>query len=271
MKDVQEKTQWIEQNETILISQSNNKEAILYICHGSRVKQAQEQAIAFVKSCMDESLASIQEYCFLELAQPTIEAAFRACVEKGAKKIIAVPLLLLTAAHAKVDIPNELMRVKKLFPGIDVAYSQPIGVHSSIPAIIQERILESNQQLTKDSIVLLVGRGSSDPDVKRDLREIADMLKNHLKLERVDTSFLVAASPSFEEALQNARNTNYKKMFVIPYLLFTGILMKNIDKMIQVHKQQTDQDIILCSYLGYHPALKKILYDRIMEAKKTSL
>ncbi|EIJ78621.1 hypothetical protein PB1_13724 [Bacillus methanolicus PB1] len=30
-------------------------EAILYICHGSRVKKACEQAIDFIKKCMDQN------------------------------------------------------------------------------------------------------------------------------------------------------------------------------------------------------------------------
>ena len=39
--------------------------AILYICHGSRLKAAKEEAVAFITSCMNHVEASIQEICFL--------------------------------------------------------------------------------------------------------------------------------------------------------------------------------------------------------------
>lgn len=263
-----EEQQSMEQSKNSQIKQPTDREAILYICHGSRLKQAQEQAIAFVQSLMSEKLAPIQEYCFLELAHPIIEEAFRACVEKGATKIIAIPLLLLTAAHAKEDIPNELISIKKQYPDVNVAYGQPIGVHPSISAILHERIMETKQSISSDSMVLLVGRGSSDPEVKHDLSQIAQSLKQYLQIDRVDTSFLVAAKPSLDEALQIVQDTKYKKVFVIPYLLFTGVLMNKIAKMIRHHNEQTDQEYILCKYLGYHPFLNKIIKDRIMDAKK---
>ncbi|MGJ7919816.1 sirohydrochlorin chelatase [Neobacillus sp. LXY-4] len=240
--------------------------AVLYICHGSRLKQAQEQAIAFIQTCMSERLAPIQEYCFLELAEPSIEAAFKVCVEKGAKKIIVVPVLLLAAAHAKEDIPKELARLKQNYPEIKLIIEEPIGVHPSIPEILKERIEETNKGLPTDSMVLLVGRGSSDPDVRNDLGKIAEMLKATLNNKKVDTSFLVAASPSFEEALQMAKQSRYKKVFVIPYLLFTGILMKKIEKIIKEHKEKSLQEIILCRYLGYHPLLKNILKERVIRS-----
>ncbi len=263
-----EEQQSLEQSKYSQVIQPTDREAILYICHGSRLKQAQEQATAFVQALMSEKLAPIQEYCFLELAQPTIEEAFRACVEKGATKIIAIPLLLLTAAHAKEDIPNELIAIKKKYPNIHVAYGQPIGVHRSISTILHERIIETKHSFSSDSMVLLIGRGSSDPEVKQDLSQIAQLLKQHLQIDRVDISFLVAAKPSLKEALHIVQDTHYKKVFVIPYLLFTGVLMNKIDKIIREHNEQTDQDIILCKYLGYHPILTKIIKDRVIEAQK---
>ncbi len=57
--------------------------AVLYICHGSRLKTAKEEAIQFITSCMSRIEATIQEVCFLELANPSIEDGFRTCVKRG--------------------------------------------------------------------------------------------------------------------------------------------------------------------------------------------
>lgn len=58
--------------------------AILYICHGSRLRAAKEEAIQFITTCMSRIEAAIQEFCFLELANPSIEEGFRTCAKRGA-------------------------------------------------------------------------------------------------------------------------------------------------------------------------------------------
>lgn len=235
--------------------------AVIYICHGSRVPAAREQAIAFTKKCMNHSLAPIQEYCFLELASPTIEEAITSCIHRGATKIVVLPVLLLTAAHAKVDIPNELTKAASCFPDIEINYGEPIGVHPKMVEPIIERIQETGEAITSNSLVLLVGRGSSDPDVKRDLNKIADLLKEKTGIMNVETCFLTAVSPNLEEGLQTAGICHYDKIFVIPYLLFTGILMKQINK--QIKTQKNRQQYILCNYLGYHHCIESILLERV--------
>lgn len=240
-------------------------EAILYICHGSRVKKASDEAISFIKTCMAGNPVAIQEYCFLELAEPTIEEAFERCVKRGASKVNVIPVLLLTAIHAKEDIPNELERIGKRFPNVEMAYGRPIGVHSHMIDILMERINESGKGLNEGSMVLLIGRGSSDPDVKHDLSQIAELLKKRAGVNRVDTCYLTAAKPGFEEALQSARQSSYKQVFIIPYLLFTGILMNTIQKTINKECPDGDKEYILCNYLGYHPLIGDILFERVAE------
>ena len=173
-------------------------EAILYICHGSRVKEASEQAVSFIHQMMKKVDAPIQEIGFLELSEPTIAQSFEHCVKKGVTNIIVIPILLLTAAHAKEDIPKELAKLQSRFPDVKVKIGQPIGVHEKMIDIILERIADTNIPLKDDAIVLLVGRGSSDPDVKRDLAQIGKMLKQRLAIKQVEVCFLTAAEPSLE-------------------------------------------------------------------------
>lgn len=240
-------------------------EAVLYICHGSRVKEASDQAITFIKECMKESNYPIQEYSFLELSEPSIEEGFKACVAKGATTIYAVPVLLLTAAHAKVDIPEVLDELVKEFPAIQLHYGRSIGVHEKMAEIVAHKIKQSQSYKAKDALVLLVGRGSSDPDVKRDLREIGDMVESSLNGIKVEDCYLTAASPSFEDALLAANQSSYENIIVIPYLLFTGILMNTMKKTINSLSNK-EKKYELCSYLGYHPSISSILKDRIKEA-----
>jgi len=244
--------------------------AVLYICHGSRIKEASDQAISFIKECMKENDYPIQEYCFLELSEPSIEEGFQTCIAKGATTIIAVPVLLLTAAHAKADIPEVLDELVKVYPDVALHYGRPIGVHEKMAEIVADKIRQSELYASDNSLVLLVGRGSSDPDVKRDLREIGDLVERTLDGVKVEDCYLTAASPSFEEALQAASNSHYRNIIVIPYLLFTGILMNTMRKTIN-GLSNSDKNYELCDYLGYQPSIASILKDRVDEAAGADL
>ena len=103
-------------------------------------------------------------------------------------------------------------------------------------------------------MVLLVGRGSSDPDVKRDLTRIGEMLEQRSPVKRVEVCFLTAAKPSFQESLEEAKRSGAKQVFVIPYLFFTGILMGKIEKFHQKGKYRSENgmDSLSLSWLPPH-------------------
>ncbi len=240
-------------------------QAVLYVGHGSRVKEARDQAARFMEESMGNNTEPIQEISFLELSHPTIEEGVRRCVERGATRIAVVPVLLLTAVHAKEDIPYELDRLKKRYPNIPMSYGRPFGVHSKIVDILMERIYDQDVVINDDAMVLLVGRGSSDPDVKRDLQEIANQLHAKYPFKRVETCYLAAAKPSFEEGIDQVKQYGHQQVFVVPYLLFTGILMKSMEKTIR-KLSAPNQEFILCEYLGYHPNLQEVVFERTTEA-----
>lgn len=237
-------------------------DAVLYVCHGSRVKEGADQAVAFIERCKKNLDVPIQEVCFLELAYPTIEQGFEACIEQGATRIAIVPLLLLTAAHAKHDIPEEIHKVYERYPQVEVLYGEPFGVDERVVDILVERINETNVDKHEDSMVLLVGRGSSDPAVKKDFNEIAQLLKGKGAFKEVSTCYLAAAAPNLKEGLHLAKQTSYKQVFVLPYLLFTGILMNEIKEELE-QLSTDDQQFILANYLGYHDGLAHILSHQV--------
>lgn len=236
-------------------------QAVLYVCHGSRVKEAGRQAKLFIKQCMKAVNVSLQEICFLELEHPSIAEGFARCIERGATKIAVVPVLLLTAIHAKHDIPNELKALQNRYPQVSISYGRPIGVHEQIPTILLDRI--GKERIKRDAIVLLVGRGSSDPDVGRDLQHIASLVENTYPFQKVDVCYLTAAKPSFQEGLERVLSNQHNQVFIVPYLLFTGKLMMRIEQTIQ---QLRRRNIVLCSILGYHPRLVDVLRQRTEEA-----
>jgi sirohydrochlorin ferrochelatase len=240
------------------------KQAVLYICHGSRVPKARAEAFAFIDKVKPQVQAPIQEVCFLELAEPSIEAGFASCLDQGATHIAVVPLLLLTAAHAKSDIPEELAHVRAKYPKVFVTYGRPIGVDNKLAHMLVDKMIEK-ADIEKSSIAILVGRGSSDIDVVHDLNEISSVLHNKTNLKQVHTCFLTAASPRFDQMIDDIYHSDENSIFVIPYLIFTGLLKREIDQTINKYNWG-DRKIEVCSYLGPHPILIELFIERVNEA-----
>ncbi|KEZ54190.1 sirohydrochlorin chelatase [Metabacillus indicus] len=237
-------------------------QAVLYVCHGSRIRQACDEAVSFIRRVQPHIEADIQEICFLELAEPSIEEGFAACVRKGAGKIAVVPLLLLTAAHAKEDIPKEVKEAASLFPHVEVTYGKPIGVHEKLAESVLKRVTEQGNP-GPDSLIVIVGRGSSDPDVARDLEEISLLVRDRAGGSEVDIAFVTAAKPSLDDMLDRVAGMNDKRIFLVPYLLFTGLVMREVmRKALSVpHK-----DLTVCRYLGYDSGVEEVFTERVQEA-----
>lgn len=238
--------------------------AVLYISHGTRVKNGVQQAKVFIESCIAQIPLAIQEICFLELVDPSIHSGIERCVQRGATEIIIQPVLLLAAGHVKKDIPKEVREASKDFPDMTFIYSSPFGVDPTIIDILSDRLHEQAAPVLNESMILLVGRGSSDPDIQKDFTKIKNALSTKENLP-VKTCFLAACEPRFQEGLQDARVSPYKYIFVVPYLMFTGLLMKEMEE--EVGKAtSTDKHFYLCESLGEHPNLTKALVNRVESA-----
>nr|WP_255648093.1 CbiX/SirB N-terminal domain-containing protein [Pseudalkalibacillus hwajinpoensis] len=122
--------------------------------------------------------------------------------------------------------------------------------------------------LQKDATALLVGRGSSDPDTISDLDQIAKRILEKMPFQKVSVCYLAAAKPTFDEGIKQAQLGSNSQVFVIPYLLFTGILMKEMERKIS-RLEKGGPDFNLCHYLGYHDLVTEVLKERVVEAFET--
>ncbi|PEX93477.1 sirohydrochlorin chelatase [Bacillus cereus] len=228
--------------------------AILYICHGSRLRAAKEEAVAFITSCMNRVETNIQEICFLELASPSIEEGFRTCVKRGATEVIAIPVFLLAAGHVKKDIPLELQKLNEQYPNVKVVYGNPFGVSEVlVKAIYNGSGIKDHEE---DVTLLLVARGSSDPETLRDIKWISSLFQREKKVKKVEVCYLAAAEPKFEVKLKEVVERKEENIVVLPYLLFTGLLMKHIEKEV---RQYEPEEIKISPYLGKNVAFREML------------
>jgi len=91
------------------------------------------------------------------------------------------PGVLLAASHAKNDMPSELLVLQKIIP-ISIFILARRWTASAVLQVVQERIVaaeaESPHTVRRDDTCLvLVGRGTTDPDANGEVSKFARMIE----------------------------------------------------------------------------------------------
>ena len=247
------------------------KKAVLFVGHGSRLEAGNEEVRQFVeqmKTYIDPAL--LVETCFLEFAAPNIEDGIQQCIEKGADEVHVIPIILLHAGHSKLHIPAVIEHAREHFPDIHFTYGQTIGIHEEIFEILKSRLCEvgfNSDEKHEDTAILLIARGGSDPYANGDFYKITRLLWEKLDVPIVESAFMGVTTPSVEQGIERCIRLGAKKIVMLPYFLFTGVLMERMAKMVeQFTEQYEDVDFLLANYFGYHPNLKKVLLERMEQA-----
>lgn len=113
---------------------------IVIVDHGSRRPESHAMLLEVVALYAQTCPYSIVEPAHMELAEPSIETAFRRCVEQGAELIVVYPYFLLPGRHWDHDIPALAAEAARHHPGLRYLVTAPQGLHPLISQIIQDRI-----------------------------------------------------------------------------------------------------------------------------------
>lgn len=252
-------------------------EAILLVGHGSRDQEGNEELLRFAEVVKSMVPHLIIETCFLELTEPTIQQGIASCVKQGAERVVLVPIILMAAGHTKIHIPDAIDEAKRTYPHVKFAYGRPIGVHQKILNILKSRLAESGYQALAgeqggrdaDTAVLILGRGSSDGDANSDFYKMLRYFWEQVPVKWVEGCFIGVTEPTLEEGLERCLQLGAKTVYVLPYFLFTGVLIKRIERLVaDFAERHRDRRIVLADYFGFHPELAELLLDRVAEASE---
>ncbi|MBW4543401.1 MAG: sirohydrochlorin chelatase [Symplocastrum torsivum CPER-KK1] len=254
---------------------------LLMIGHGTRDEEGRQTFLDFAKvyQALDSSRPVVP--CFLELTAPTIQEGVDQCVEQGYTELSALPILLFAARHNKFDVTNELDRARVRHPQVRFHYGRHFGITPGILDLWRDRMSKLDQpfgdsepqeqskiQNRQDTVLLFVGRGSSDPDANGDVYKMARMLWEGSGYKTVETCFIGITHPRLEEGFRRARLYEPKRIIVLPYFLFTGSLVKKIfDITAQQQEQYPEISMTCLPEMGIQPQLLSILRDREIETQ----
>ncbi len=261
--------------ESLQLPSLPHKRPLLAIGHGTRNVQGRQTFIDFVEQYhqLDPSRPVIP--CFLELTEPNIQKGVDLCVEQGYTEISALPILLFAARHNKFDVTNELDRARKRYPQVTFHYGRHFGITPKIIELWRDRLLQLDspannpQNISRqDTILLFVGRGSSDPDANGDVAKLARIIWEGSGYQTVETCFIGITHPRLEEGFRRAYFYNPKRVIVLPYFLFTGVLMNKIfDITAQQEELHPDIAFNCLPEMGIQPQLLEVIRQREIETQ----
>jgi sirohydrochlorin cobaltochelatase len=191
-------------------------------------------------------------------------------VEQGYTELSAIPILLFAARHNKFDVTNELDRARARHPQVKFHYGRHFGITPGILDLWRDRLAELDQPQwqRKDTVVLFVGRGSSDPDANGDVYKMARLLWEGSGYQTIETCFIGITHPRLEEGFRRARLYQPKRIIVLPYFLFTGVLVKKIfDITAQQQEQYPEISMTCLPEMGIQPQLLSVLREREIETQ----
>lgn len=242
------------------------------ICgHGSRDPETVAEfarAASGLKARLPESDVA---YGYLEFAQPTIRDGFATLATRGAQRIVVLPLMLYAATHVKSDVPSAITRFSADFPQIEMRFGRELSIGPKLLDAATARIEEGERLSARDiprndSLLLVIGRGTSDPAANANIGKLAQMLCEGMGFPRAEVGYAGTASPLSEPALRHAATLGFKRIVVFPFFLFTGVLVKRVYAACdRVAADHPDIEIIKAPYLGDHPLVLDCLVDRVTE------
>src|SRR3954463_6180838 len=143
-------------------------DALLIAAHGSRDESGVAEFWALAEAWRRLRPDRLQAAGFLEFARPTIGEAIDDLVARGARRIIVIPAMLMAAGHVKNDVPSEIHEARTRHPGVSFHMARALDIHPALLELCQVRYREAIVDLVdvppERTLLLLVGRGTSDPD-----------------------------------------------------------------------------------------------------------
>jgi sirohydrochlorin cobaltochelatase len=261
---------------------------LLLVGHGTRDEAGAGEFTRFAARMRGRLSAEVAGG-FIELCPPPLADAVARLYDGGHRRLAAVPMVLVAAGHGKGDIPGALARERSRHPGLSFAYGRPLGPHPTLLRLLGERldaVLDHAER--PDTAVLLVGRGSTDPDANAELHKVARLLweasgvrpapsaarwtapgtgdppgRENGGLAMVEPAFVSLAAPGVPEGLERCRRLGARRVVVLPYFLFPGVLPARV---LAQAKAYDGVEVRCADVLGDCDGLADLVLERYEEA-----
>lgn len=234
---------------------------LVVIAHGSRDPRHAATVHALVRRVRSLRPGLRVETAFLDFNIPSVQGVLESLAAEGVQDVVALPLLLTRAFHAKADIPTVLRDAPRR---LNIRQAEVLGPSPLLLSALERRLYEAGLTPADKSStgVVLASAGSTDPEA---IAVIADIAREwrHTGWCAVRPAFASAGSPvgfpRTEDAVRELRDLGCERVAVAPYVLAPGFLPDRIAR----GAAQAD---VLADALGPAPEVARLLLRRYAEA-----
>lgn len=234
---------------------------LLVIAHGSRDPRHAATVHALVERARSLRPGLRVETGFLDFNAPAVPRVLQRLAAEGVEEVVALPLLLTRAFHAKSDIPAVLHEASARLPRLRIRQAEVLGPSPLLLSALERRLYEAGFDPSRKSStgLVLASAGSTDPEAIAVIAEIARELR-HTGWCAVRPAFASASLPRTEDAVRQLRADGVRRVAVAPYVIAPGRLPDRI----AAGAREAD---VIADVLGAAPELARLLLRRLDEAR----
>jgi len=250
------------------------KDTILLGGHGSREQSGNDEIEAFAKEWRKRRPDDRIEVCFIEFANVLLDEGMDIAAENSDRVIVA-PLILGAAGHVKMEIPHHISDARQRHPDVQFIMAKHLGAGEQVLKALKAQLRGAMQALdapdARNTDVVLLARGSSDKVANGEVAKMARWLFEDTDHDMVDLAFTGITFPKLESVVQRQAACGMKQIIILPYYLFTGVLIERIGRQTMRLRQQYPSIVFgLGGYIGFDEAIYDMLDQRIAEATGAS-
>ncbi|SEE68377.1 Sirohydrochlorin ferrochelatase [Streptomyces sp. 3213] len=234
---------------------------LLVIAHGSRDPRHAATVHALVRRVRSRRPGLRVEVGFLDFNIPSVQGVLESLSAEGVRDVVALPLLLTRAFHAKADIPAVLAGAP---PRLRIRQAEVLGPSPLLLSALERRLHEAGLTPADKSStgIVLASAGSTDPEAIAVIADIAHQWRR-TGWCAVRPAFASAALPRTQDAVRELRALGIRRVAVAPYVIAPGRLPDRI----AAGAAEADADV-LADVLGPAPELAALLLDRYAAAAR---
>ena len=238
-------------------------DGLLLVAHGSRSGRGQQEMAELARLVEAAAPHLLIELGYLELSDPPAGAALDRLVDRGADRVVALPLMLHAAGHSKSDVPAVVLEGRERHPRVEVSYGRPFGIDHALLEVARRRVAEAGGIGVP---LALLSRGTSDPDANGEAYKVARLLAECTGAPRVAVGFSGVTWPTIPEALDQLAALGSTSVAAFAGFIATGVLVDRMKEDFASFSSRTGVSVVDCGYLGTGEQLASLVLDRHAEA-----
>jgi sirohydrochlorin cobaltochelatase len=182
--------------------------------------------------------------------------------------VLAVPGMLFAAGHVKNDVPS-VLNAYAAEHGLKIDFGRDLGIDPKLLAAARDRIAEAIDGAASplpraETLLAVIGRGTSDPDANGNVAKVARMLWEGMGFGWAEVGYSGLAHPRVDALLERAVRLGFRRIVVFPWFLFTGVLVRRIYRQTEeAAARHPEVELLKAGYLGDHPLVLDCFVERI--------